>query len=343
MQAEPLLQWSEPVTQFVGFVALFLANGAVGFRYAAVRNRLTGSDPERAVYAKATERAARLGLVGALVQAVLFVMQLPHAAARAHLSTGQFVTTDLPTLAKCALFAAAIAGFAFAAARRWSGWSIAAVGIIAGQLAGVLSGRWSGLVNPVHALVAGLWIGTLAVLVVAGLTTVLRDAPRAQRGRLAADMVNGFSPLALICGPLLVLSGLTTAWMHLNPLSSLWTTPYGYALLTKLCLVVLVFGLGAWNWRRQRPRLGSEEAAGLIRRSATMELAAATLVLIVTAILVSLPSPRPPRPPGTGAPIAAVSLVRDRRLPTHDGGPHASTSENYLDPRGARVDARPAG
>jgi putative copper resistance protein D len=143
------------------------------------------------------------------------------------------------------------------------------------------------------------------VLIVAGLSTVLRDGARGQRGPIVADMVNGFSPLALTCGPLLVLTGVTTAWLHLKPLSSLWTTPYGYALLTKLCLVAVVFGLGAWNWRRQRPRLGSEESAHLIRRSASMEVATATLVLVVTAILVSLPSPKPPRPPGTAAPVAA--------------------------------------
>jgi putative copper export protein len=143
------------------------------------------------------------------------------------------------------------------------------------------------------------------MIVVAGLPTVLRDAPRIQRAPMVADMVNGFSPLALTCGPLLVLTGLTTALLHLKPLSSLWTTPYGYALLTKLCLLALVFGLGAWNWRPQRPRLGSEEAAHFIRRSATMELAVATLMLVVTAILVSLPSPKPPRPPGTAALVAA--------------------------------------
>ena len=305
MQAEPLLHWPEPVTQFVGFIALFMATGALGFRYAAVRNRLTRDGPEQTVYVKATQRAATLGLLGASVQAALLVMQLPHAAARAHLSTGQLVTTDPQTAAKCALLLAAIAGLALAATRHRRGWPVAAVGIIGGQLAPILSGRWSSLVNPVHALLAGLWIGALSVLLVAGLSTVLRDAARGQRGPIVADMVNGFSPLALTCGPLLVLTGLTTAWLHLNPLSSLWTTPYGYALLTKLCLVALVFGLGAWNWWRQRPRLGSEESAHLIRRSAAMELATATLVLIVTAILVSLPSPTPPRPPGSAAPVAA--------------------------------------
>ena len=308
MQAEPLLHWSEPVTQFVGFIALFLGAGAVGFRYAAVRNGLTSRDSEAdadwMVYAKATQRAATLGLIGASVQAVLLVMQLPGAAAHAHLSTGQLVTTDPQTAAKCLLLLALIAGLALAATRHRSGWPVAAVGIIGGQLAPILSGRWSSLVNPVHSLLAGLWIGTLSVLVLAGIPTVLRDAARARRGPIVADMVNGFSPLALTCGPLLVLTGLTTALLHLKPLSSLWTTPYGYALLTKLGLVALVFGLGAWNWRRQRPRLGSEEAAHLIRRSSTMELAVATLVLVVTAILVSLPSPKPPRPPGSAAPVA---------------------------------------
>ena len=80
--------------------------------------------------------------------------------------------------------------------------------------------------------------------------------------------------------------------LHLHPFSSLYTTPYGYALLVKLCFVALVFILGTWNWRRQRPRLGSEEAAGRIRRSSIMELSVATVVLIVTSILVSLPSPK---------------------------------------------------
>ena len=147
MQAEPLLHWSEPVTQFVGFIALFLAAGAIGFRYAAVRNRLTSRDSEAdadwMVYARATQRAATLGLVGASVQAVLLIMQLPAMATRAHLSTGQLVTTDPQTAAKCLLLLAAIGGFALASGRRRSGWPVAAVGKIGGQVAGILSGRWS--------------------------------------------------------------------------------------------------------------------------------------------------------------------------------------------------------
>jgi putative copper export protein len=308
MQTEPLLHWSEPVTEFIGFISLFLANGAVGFRYAAVRDRLVAPDAghsDGAVYATATRRAAVLGLFGTLIQLVLLVRQLPQLATRMHRSVGGLLTSDPPTIAKSLLLLAAIVGFSLAAARRWGAWAVAAVGIIGAQLAVIPSGRWVGLVNPVHQLTASLWLGTLSVVVLAGLSTVLREAPPTRRGPVAADMVNGFSPLALTCGPVLVLSGVITAVLHLKPFSSLWTTPYGYALLTKLSLVALVFALGAWNWRRQRRRLGSEEAAVRIRRSSLLELSVASLILIVTSVLVSLPSPKAPRPPGSPAKVSS--------------------------------------
>jgi copper transport protein len=137
------------------------------------------------------------------------------------------------------------------------------------------------------------WVGSLFVLVVAGITPVLRDqAAGPRRGAIVADMVNGFSPLALIASGFLVLFGIITAWQHLRVLRALWTTPYGYALIAKLSVVLVVFALGAWNWRRRRPALGSEDGARAIRRSATAELAAAAVVLACTAVLVSLPSPR---------------------------------------------------
>ncbi|MDQ6830167.1 MAG: hypothetical protein M3081_15020 [Gemmatimonadota bacterium] len=207
MQAAPLLEWSEPVTQFVGFVASFLATGAIGFRYAAVRDRLGRADvdaAERTVYARATQRAAVLGLIGAGVELLLAFMQLPSAAARAHVSVGALVTTDLQTIAQLILLALAIAGLVLAARSRWSGWPIAAAGVIGELFVVVLSGRWSRLVNPVHRLAGGLWIGTLFVLVVAGLGTVLRDdASRERRGVITAAMVNGRHsgprPMAMPC------------------------------------------------------------------------------------------------------------------------------------------------
>lgn len=307
MQAEPLIHWPEPIVQLVGFVAQFVAVGSVGFRYAAVRDRLDSGDPaERELYDAACARAALIGVVGAIVSGLLFAYGLPEGAQRAHTTVSGLLTSNLATGLQALLTIVGLVGFALAAMHRRAGWPLAALGVILGPLTGIVSLQWLRLVNPVHRVVAGLWLGTLFILMVAGLAPLLRDERvRDRRGAIAADMVNGFSPLALTCGMILVLSGLVTAWRHLNPLSSLWTHPYGWTLLIKLALVAVVFGLGAWNWRRQRPSLGSETAAIALRRSSRTELTFAALVLIVTAFLVSMPSPRPPRPPGQGAPPGA--------------------------------------
>ena len=313
-EAEPLLQLSDVATEFVGFVAFFLSAGAVGFRYSALGSRFADTArAEQGVYANAAQRAATLGVIGAVVQAVFLYQRLSRTAGAKHLTLVQAATANSTSTAGAILLIVAVLGLALAAGRQRIGWPLAALGVVGGALSGVLGGQWARLVNPVHELVGGLWIGSLLMLVVAGLATVLSDSSsRDRRGSIAAEMVNGFSPLALVCGGVLVLSGLITAWKHLNPLSSLWSTPYGYALIVKLLLAAATFSLGAWNWRRQRPSLGTESGAVAIRRSSTYELVAATLVLVATAVVVSLPSPRPPKPAGApgmpgaeGAPAGA--------------------------------------
>ena len=69
-------------------------------------------------------------------------------------------------------------------------------------------------------------------------------------------------------------------------------TPYGVTLMIKLGVVAAVAALGAWNWKRVKPRLGAEGGAMILKRStARAEVLAATVVLVITAVLVSLPSP----------------------------------------------------
>jgi putative copper export protein len=315
VQAEPLIEWSEPVMELIGFIAIFLSAGAVGFRYSSLRGRMGRDSADAATYDTAARRAALLGLLGAVIAIVGAFRALPSMAARAHTTTSALLGSNFGAQTMIGFTVLAVLGFLLASARVRIGWPLAAIGVVVGTLRGALTGNWSRLVNPVHELAAGLWIGTLFVMVVVGLALVLRGETAAERrGPIAADMVNGFSPLALICGGLVVLFGLITAWKHLNPLSSLWTTPYGYALIAKLAVVAVVFSLGAWNWRRGRPTLGSEAGARGIKRSATGELLAAGVVLVITAILVSLPSPRRPGapggpggpPPGAGAPASGA-------------------------------------
>ena len=298
MLQEPLLEWSEPFFHYLEFVSLLLPIGAVGFRYTSLRGTLTAAGD--VVHEDAARRAAWVGLLGSLVGVFLLLRDLPGLAARQHTTVTALVTGKLQPAAQVILLALAVIGFVLASARGRIGWPLAAAGVILGQLRGLLGGQLLRLVNPLHVLFAGLWIGTLFVMVVAGLGAVLRDErARPRRGALVADMVNRFSPLALVSGGMVVLFGVITAWRHLHRLAALWTTPYGYALMAKLAVVAVVFALGAWNWRRQRPLLGSEDAAHAIRRSARAELGAAALVLIITGVLVSLPSPRRPGAPGT--------------------------------------------
>lgn len=291
MQERALLDWADPPRELIGFIGLFFAAGAVGFRYFALKGREIEQD--RPFYDDAARRAAVIGLVGAIVSLALAAWELPALAARQHTTVDALVTSDPATIMEIGFLIIALFGFALGVARMGAGWALAAIGVVAGALRSAFLGRWTALVNPVHSLAAGLWLGTLFVLVTAGLSALLaNEQTRERRGAIAADMVNGFSPLALTMGAIVVIFGLITAWRHLHHVSALWTTPYGYALIVKLVFVALVFGLGAWNWRRQRPILGTEPAAVAIRRSSTAELTFAVIVLIVTAVLVSLPSPR---------------------------------------------------
>jgi putative copper export protein len=309
VQAEPLLEWSEVARELVSFVSVFLTAGALGFRYVVARRRLGDADPGVAgTFASATHRAAAIGLVGAIGRGVLLAMQLPGQAARAHVGVAQFVMGIPANAIQVALMAAIVLGFALAAARVGAGWALAALGVVGTPLRSLLTGDVARIVNPMHMLAGGLWIGTLFVLVAAGVPAVLRgERTRERRDALVADMVNAFSPLALVAAGTLALFGVITAWRHLPTIAALWTTPYGWALLTKLTLVAVVLALGAWNWRRMRPQLGTESATAAVRRSSTAELAVAGVVLVVTAILVSLPAPRRAGAPGgPGAPPAGA-------------------------------------
>ena len=274
------IEWPKPFLELYEFVGLFMALGAIGFRYTALR-----VVPED-VGAKMSRRAGAIGLIGACLTLIHVVKILPRLAHRAKLPVGEFLTTVSPGAAWFYLTIIAVLGFvAVIAGMRW-GWTVATIGIIAGILRNVFTAELIRMVTPMHVLTGGLWIGTLFVLVVAGILSV---RTREDRGRIVANMVNAFSPLALTCGLTVLVFGVIAALKELKPLSDLWTTPYGYTLIAKVCVVGIVLALGAWNWRKQRPALGSAESARSIQKSATAELIAAAVVLMITSIMLSLP------------------------------------------------------
>lgn len=304
--SSPLLSLGDVVTEYIGFLGWFALFGALGFRFAVLRafdsstalGRRAAPKQSVEVYESAERGAARVGLFGAILFLIGLALSLVRSAAERHTTLAQAAARAgsrfvVPVVLGVLLLLAFLVIFRRA---RW-GWIAAALLGIVLALRNAVTLRWLSLVNPVHETMAALWIGTLFVVVAAGLPAVLRrDVPPDRRAPLVAEMVTRFSPLALTAAAVLVLTGLTTAWVHLKYLSALWTTPYGMALITKLCVVAIVVALGTWNWRRMTPRLGTEESAHALRRSATSELAVAAVVLVVTAVLVSLPTPKlPPR------------------------------------------------
>jgi putative copper export protein len=311
--AQSLIHWPQPLTEYIGFFGSFLPAGAIGFRYVVMRGAIargerTGVDAtRRRVFSDAARRAAVIGMIGIVVAIALMLWQLPSLAARRHTTVGQLVTHNAATELQLGFLIVSLIGFALALRSMNAGWVLATVGFLVSILRNLFLGQIADLANPMHVLAGGLWIGTLFVMIVAGISVVLNnEVARDHRGAMVSDMVYSFSPLALVSAGVLVLFGVIIAWEHLHVLSNLWRSAYGITLIIKLCFVAAVFALGAWNWQRQRPSLGSEAAAVAIRRSATGEVIVAALVLAVTSVLLSIPAPRPPGAMAPGAPPAAA-------------------------------------
>lgn len=145
----------------------------------------------------------------------------------------------------------------------------------------------------VHVLGAGGWVGGLALLTFVAIPAArsLTDEGNSAPDERIASLVRAFSPTALVSAALLGVSGTLTAWENLGGLAPLWQSSYGRTLLLKLALLAIVAGTGAYNWRRVLPALGQPSSSSALRRSSVVELSAATLVLLVTAILVATPMP----------------------------------------------------
>lgn len=256
MQGGGLIEWPGPIIELIEFVGAFMAAGAVGFRYTALR-RLpdVGPDSSRAA---AGRRAAVIGLIGALVNLWHLNDVLPRVAGRNQQSVGELISGYNAYSIWVVMSVVALLGFILAVARIDFGWILAAAGVVIGSLRNLFVGNFERLVVPTHLLAGGLWIGTLLVLVVAGIAVVMRREPPERRGALVADMVNAFSPLALAMGGLVVLMGVIALWRELEgDLTRLWTTPFGIALLVKLVFVAAVFSLARGTGAGSAPRWGA--------------------------------------------------------------------------------------
>ena len=280
------------IHDYVSFVGSFFVVGAVAFYFLLLRPAVASDSPALSLAART---AARIGVFGGLLLLLSTLMSVMARMNAKHLTFVEVLSANhnVAIGAVATIFAIlAFAAAGFAAGNLSLEWGIAAVATLFVALRGAITTNPERAVNPLHVFAASMWMGTLFVLVVAGISTFMKGAlQKGEAGPAVATMVNRFSTLALWSAGLLVLTGLTTAYLHVRKLPALWTTIYGQTLLVKLCLVAVVFTLGAYNNMRVKPSLGADESNRRIYRSAIGELSVAAIVLIVTAVLVNLPAP----------------------------------------------------
>lgn len=195
----------------------------------------------------------------------------------------------------------------------WLVWLGAAAAILLFAVSQPLSGHPAAAAVPrlavttqvLHLLGAGGWVGSLALLTLVAIPAArqigraedrngvdggVHEGPAAPDARVAA-LVRAFSPTALAFSALLAITGLITAWGNLGGLAPLWQHAYGRTLVLKLSVLTVTAATGAYNWRRVLPSLGEPKSSARLRRSSLVELAAALLVLVATAVLVATPMP----------------------------------------------------
>jgi copper transport protein len=305
--SEPLVNAPASI-RWLGYLALFPVVGAVAFRGLA-RRRVPppgGDDVARNLEAG----ARRIGTAAAVVLVAAAALRL-YIQVRSILEPEEAFTAAVarPIVTGTAWgsgwtlqAAAAIVALLGLLAARWlpaTGWGLAGLGALGAVIASPLTGhaienpwgpRVGAALQAAHLLGGAVWLGTLFVLVATAYGAT-RHTRSSRREQVIATLVDGYSPMALIGGLATMGAGVLLAFAYIDSFGQLWSTTYGRALLLKVAILVGVAAVGAYNWRRVRPALGSAPGAGRLRRSATIELILGTLLLATTAVLVALPAP----------------------------------------------------
>ena len=149
-----------------------------------------------------------------------------------------------------------------------------------------------------HVLAMSAWIGGLLMLLFA-LPVATRRLEASDRTRLLAGALLRFSPIALACVVVLLVTGTVQAFEHIGSWAAVLDTGFGRAVLIKVVLIAALIAIGAVNRHCVVPGLKRLAAATgvpgelghLLRRTLRAEVALVVAVLGVTAALVSYPPP----------------------------------------------------
>lgn len=295
--------------RWLQFTAILVLTGAVAFHLFVLGFLRKKHRPDLPMLRPASQRSASIGLYAALMLVAVAIMRLLAQSYAMHAPGSGFApglmlsmigqtTWGWGWLLQILAAIGAIIGFSAARRNLTRGWQIATVSAVLGAFAPALSGHAASvptlrllaiLADGLHIIGASGWLGSLLILLAAGIPAAMR-LERDDRGPAVAELVNAFSPTALAFAGLTASAGVFAAWLHLGTIQALWQTQYGKTLLFKVAILGIVMATGAYNFLYVKPRLGKLDGVRHIRRSATIEVAVAVLVLLVTAVLVATPT-----------------------------------------------------
>ena len=308
--------------RWLSFLGIVLLLGVVAFRVLVMpsigrqaHSAYALRDAHDVLSAAMIPRLTNLGIIAGLTTLVAGIGRLLAEQSVMAASMPMTLTSILQQTAwghvwmlQAGLAIVACTGFALARARANMGWAIAGVAAAILATTPALSGHAAGMpsfrtfaiaTDAVHVMAAGAWLGSLTAMVLVALPVSLRSETRDVAQGLMADVVNAFSPVALVSASIVVLSGAVSAWLRVGSISALWRSSYGVVLLVKLAFVGCVLGAGAFNWLRMRSALGTAATDGgetstarlRFQQSGTVELMFGVLVIAATAVLVAMPTP----------------------------------------------------
>lgn len=170
-----------------------------------------------------------------------------------------------------------------------AGLAAAASVSLTGHAAGVEEGRvLVSAAHSMHVMAAGLWLGSLGVVLL-----VTRQAPltTTESRQSLAWAIDRFSPLAVAAVAGLLVAGSMAAVEHVRSVGNLFT-PYGFVLMAKGVTFGAAGLCGLYNWRVVRPRLAThEDHARELRSMAGLELGFGVVALALTSVLTSMDMP----------------------------------------------------
>jgi copper resistance protein D len=144
-----------------------------------------------------------------------------------------------------------------------------------------------------HLVAAAAWVGALLPLAMLLGTAKGRDAPAVAIARAATLR---FSTLGIVSVATVLATGIVNSWERVGDVAALVGTDYGRLLMLKIALFLVMLAVAAVNRFQLTPRLVQEpdaaaqqDALRQLRRNALAEAGLGAIVLIIVAVLGTLP------------------------------------------------------